>query len=518
MKAFSKMRLLCKAPARLLGSLLWDNRGNAAVLIAAAFLPLLAMIGSGLDLSRTYLVHAKLQSACDSAALAARRSMATSTLDQDSIDEGAKYFAFNFPNGTMGTTPVTPNIHISDTDASTVVVQASTTVPMTVMKVFGFDTLPASVTCSADQDYVNNDIMLVLDVTASMNYTAGDSSCQYQATEQSNARIARLRTAGVALYRALEGATGVRIRYGFMPYSMTVNVGRDLDSGWLEQPGKYWQQVPECTQFNSNGSCRRTSLRWRFNPATAQHNSSWWANTWEGCVEERSTMSQSGNSIAISPDVSQADIDQTGNSQGLRWQAYDDDIDQGYTDLFGPNNNLAHFCPAPAKRLATYATEADFQSALNASVAKVGGYTNHDLGIMWGMRYLSSTGMFSADNPTVFPAGSDVPVQKHIVFLTDGVMTASGSNYSSFGIPDKEDRMTGSGTLVQRHINRFVNACDRARQMGATIWVIALDVQSPGTISPCASGSDHFFISNGSDLEQVFTRIGKGIGRLRMTQ
>jgi Flp pilus assembly protein TadG len=512
MKAFSTLRLL-KAPARLLGRLLWDNKGNAAVMIAAAFLPLLAMVGSGLDLSRTYLVHAKLQSACDSAALAARRSMATSTLDQDSIDEGEKYFAFNFPNGMMDTTPVAVDIHASDTDQSTVVVSASTTVPMTVMKVFGFNTLPASVTCSADQDYVNNDIMLVLDVTGSMNCTAG-TNCDYEATEQSGARIARLRTAAAALYRALEGATGVRTRYGFMPYSMTVNVGKDLNSDWIANPANYWQrvQVQVCTRFRSDGSCRTwsTQTQNQFNPVT--HSSSWFANTWQGCIEERSTRSQTGTSIKISSDVAQADIDDTGNTPALQWQPYDDNATQGYS---GAADNLSHFCPAPAKRLATYATEADFQAALNSTITKVGGYTNHDLGIMWGTRYLSSTGMFSADNPTIF---DEVPVDKHIVFLTDGVMTADDSNYSSFGIPAREDRMVGGSSLVQRHINRFVNACDRARQMGITIWVIALDVQSPSTISPCASGSDHFFVSNGSDLDQVFTRIGKGIGRLRMTQ
>ena len=77
--------------------------------------------------------------------------------------------------------------------------------------------------------------------------------------------------------------------------------------------------------------------------------------------------------------------------------------------------------------------------------------------------------------------------------------------------------MTGGGSLVKRHQDRFLNACNRARQMGMTIWVIALDVQSPNDIKPCASGEDHFFISDGSDLDQVFTRIAKGIGRLRLT-
>lgn len=96
-------------------------------------------------------------------------------------------------------------------------------------------------------------------------------------------------------------------------------------------------------------------------------------------------------------------------------------------------------------------------------------------------------------------------------------MTADTNNYSAYGVPRRGDRMVGNGVLVQRHKDRFLNACNRARQMDATIWVIAIDVSSTDDIRPCASGDDHFFISNGSDLDEVFQRIGKGIGRLRLT-
>ena len=54
-----------------------DNRGNTTAIMAAALIPLLAMIGSGLDMSRAYLVKSKLQAACDASSLAARRAMAS---------------------------------------------------------------------------------------------------------------------------------------------------------------------------------------------------------------------------------------------------------------------------------------------------------------------------------------------------------------------------------------------------------------------------------------------------------
>lgn len=471
-----------------------DNRGNTTAIMAAALIPLLAMIGSGLDMSRAYLVKSKLQAACDASSLAARRAMASSTLDQAAIDEGKKFFAFNFPPGTMEAAPVNLEIRADEIDVSTVDVTASTTVPTTIMRLFGFNTLPAKVECSADQDYINNDVMLVLDVTGSMNCQAG-TTCQYAASEQSNSRLSRLRSAAASLYRALEGARGVRTRYGFMPYSMTVNVGRDLQPAWLRNPADYWQQQ---------------GRNWVLKPVS--HPASWFSDTWRGCIEERSTISQgTGSPIRISSDVAQDDIDRVGTMQSLQWQPYDDEATQGESGYFP---NLASFCPAPAARLTTYSSESAFQTAVNASLAQVGGYTNHDLGIMWGTRFLSGTGMFSADNPDVY---NQVRVGRHIVFLTDGVMTADVNNYSSFGIPRREDRMTGGGSLVQRHKDRFLNACDRARQMGMIVWVIALDVQAPNDIRPCASGDDHFFVSDGSNLDQVFTVIGKGIGRLRLT-
>jgi len=54
--------------------------------------------------------------------------------------------------------------------------------------------------------------------------------------------------------------------------------------------------------------------------------------------------------------------------------------------------------------------------------------------------------------------------------------------------------------------------------MGMTVWVIALDVTNTDEIEPCATSSGHFYTSDGSDLEAVFTQIGQGIGRLRLTQ
>ena len=47
-------------------------------------------------------------------------------------------------------------------------VTASTRIPTSIMHMFGFESLPLNVTCDASLNFVNTDVMLVLDVTGSM--------------------------------------------------------------------------------------------------------------------------------------------------------------------------------------------------------------------------------------------------------------------------------------------------------------------------------------------------------------
>jgi Flp pilus assembly protein TadG len=527
----------------LLGRLARDRRGNTLAMMAALLIPLIGMVGSGVDMARAYMAKAKLQTACDSAATAARRVMGASAFTTAARDEGIRFFNFNFPTGLMNTPAVTLSVAASATDASVVEVNASTTVPTEIMGIFGATGIPIAVKCSADKDYVNNDIMLVLDVTGSMNCTAG-TDCDYAATEQSNSRISRLRSAAVELYRALDDATGVRTRYGFLPYSMTVNVGRDMQPAWLTPTATYHKRTCNVTYAGSGypDLCQTWGSGWTTQTVTrttAQLQTL--IGTAAGfCLEERSSVDQSGTGtgITITTGVSQADIDTVGGAARYQWQPYDPgqayqtgmpfngngtSFEQGYYA------NLARFCPKPAQRLTTYSTEATFQSALLAAVGTagvtgaVGGYTNHDLGITWGMRYLSGTGMFASANPDTYDATVDgtvnpVRVDRHIVFLTDGEMTADTANYSAYGIPDARSRLSGTGDEVAKHRARFLSACSRARQMGMTVWVIVLDVTDPSQVRPCAADDSHFFVSNGSDLDSVFQLIGRGIGKLRLTE
>ena len=185
----SRMAATACRSGGFLARLFRDRRGNTLVIVGAAMIPLAAMIGSGVDMSRAYMAKTRLQSACDAAALAGRRVMINDSLGANVEPEARRFFHFNWAKTTTGGVTRGPyqtaeivNPTVTRPAAGTVRVSASTTIPTTVMRMFGFTTLPLSVTCDASLNFVNTDVMLVLDTTGSMaqdvngNYTTAASS------------------------------------------------------------------------------------------------------------------------------------------------------------------------------------------------------------------------------------------------------------------------------------------------------------------------------------------------------
>ncbi len=487
----------------LLSRLRDNTAGTTIAMMGMALIPIAAMIGAGLDISRSYMAHSKMQNACDAAALAARRTMVGNIFNDDVEREGERFFNFNFPENTMSAENLSLDIRQSNRDASIVEVEASAEIPVTVMALFNYDTVEIGVECDANQDFGNNDIMVVLDVTGSMNENASGGGGR---------KIDRLRTGARGLYRALEGIPNTRTRYGFMPYSTNVNVAQDLRPRDIRRDHYYYRY-----DFGS----RRWELITRHiddtdwadsTPARGIEN---WQRDGVTCIDERSDFGTTPPSDNGSTSIVRVDTGVT--RQDIDAIASDDDDYELQWGRFGfvESNVNNKPCPAPARRLREYNSQNSYNNAVSGTTADVGGNTYHDIGMIWGARYLSGSGMFGGDNPDTF---NGVPVRRHIIFMTDGIIQPHTSIYSAYGVGQLENRITGSGNLTARHSARFLSACNTAKGMGMTIWVIALDVEAVDAIRPCATSTGHFFTSDGSDLEQVFESIGAGIGRLRLTQ
>jgi hypothetical protein len=154
--------------AGMLKRLREDTAGNALAICAAAILPLTAVIGSALDMSVAYMTRAKLQNACDAGVLAGRQFMQGTSFDGDVETEAAKFFTFNFPVGTSGSTGIEFTIEQDTENRSQLIGAAKASVPTSLMRIFGFESIPLEVSCDATRDMGHNDIVLVLDVTGSM--------------------------------------------------------------------------------------------------------------------------------------------------------------------------------------------------------------------------------------------------------------------------------------------------------------------------------------------------------------
>ena len=86
-----------KRRGALAARLVRDTAGNTLAIMAAAMIPIVGMIGSGIDMGRAYVAQSKLQYACDAAALATRRAMGGGAITEDARNEGRQFFALNFP-------------------------------------------------------------------------------------------------------------------------------------------------------------------------------------------------------------------------------------------------------------------------------------------------------------------------------------------------------------------------------------------------------------------------------------
>lgn len=494
-----------------------DTSGNTLAMIAAALVPLAGMVGGGLDMSRAYVARGKLQNACDAASLAARKKMVGVVYDSDVTSAANRFFEFNFPVGTMGASGISFNIAQNTSSPASLDASASALIPTTLIRIFGKETIALDVECNSTLDIGNNDLMVVLDVTGSMNCAPGVAGgCG--GIEQSDSKIGRLRNGTRGLYRALDDGSGARTRYGIMPYSGTVNVARWVPTRSILRTTTYLDFCATWSGFCQTGTTavHINDTKWYALGSNTGKRITEWRKSGEGCIEERPTIGNPANPIQMATSVSEGDIDDyaaRARDKHLQWGRYETPpVDVSLNPLITQYSQTA--CPSEVRKLTEYSSEAAFQTAIGTATTKVTGGTYHDIGIIWAARFLSPTGLFASQNPTEV---SGFPVNKHIVFMTDGTLDTGGTYYSAYGVDDYDNRRVGTTDRNQWHRERFKNGCNRAKSMDMTIWVIALDVGDTADIEPCASSSDHFFTSDGSDLEEVFERIGQGIAALRLT-
>ena len=208
-------------------SLLRDTSGNVLPIAAAGLIVMTAIVGAGVDLSRGYKIQNRLQNACDAAVLAGRKAVTTNGYDATAKAQAQTYFDINFDAQQQGTSHTT-FLSAGDASGNAIGGQASTQMPMLMMQLFSVGDMTLRASCSSTMGVGNSDITMVLDVTGSMGSALGTGT-----------RISALQTAMKNFYTTVDTATqgsNARVRYSFVPFSTTVNVGKliyDLDPDYL---------------------------------------------------------------------------------------------------------------------------------------------------------------------------------------------------------------------------------------------------------------------------------------------
>ncbi|VWX50519.1 conserved hypothetical protein [Novosphingobium sp. 9U] len=535
-----------------------DQRGNTFLVVAACLIPMLAVIGGGIDISRGYLARTRLQQACDSGVLATRKKIGgtvitTGIIPTDANAAGTRFFNLNFQDGAYGTT----DRAFAMTLASdyTINGSASVSVPTSVMKLFSVDILPVSVNCSAQFHYANTDIMMVLDVTGSMNDTnSGDTS----------SKISVLRQTVKDFYASIESnkTQGTRIRYGFVPYSTNVNVGYLLKSAWVADTsdlesrsqvstgsGYKWRYKTETVNVSSlkSGSSsnlpKGTSLNMKIGGTASSPTQV--AVPFDGCIEERKTyVINDYNNVDLTkardldidavPDSSNPDtqwhimlrdvsflraytITQNWNgslSISGSWQGKGSGYEDSNTNYTAADSVGLAACPAEARKLAEM-TSTEVAAYVNSLVAA--GSTYHDIGMIWGGRLISPTGIFASENGDV----NGRPSMRHLIFLTDGDTAPLEYSYGTYGVEPLSQRRWNSSSsynLTQTVENRFTYACNQVKNKNVTVWVIGFGTNVTDLMKNCA-GSGHWFqAANATQLSNAFAAIAASIGDLRIIQ
>jgi hypothetical protein len=269
------------------------------------------------------------------------------------------------------------------------------------------------------------------------------------------------------------------------------------------------------------------------------------SSTWDGCIQERktwradSTPANDYNPIPASAYDMDIDMVPSADVETQWGPAMDDAIWGRYT---GTNSAEANWtispvetaaelskntrnaaCPvAQARKLTVYNDPAVFDAYVDTMVK--GANTYHDIGLIWGARLLSPTGLFASENAQT-PSGGEI--QRHLIFMTDGETATSYKNITAQGVPWWDRKQSDpANPPTDRNLTDNVNArtqaiCTAIKNKNITLWVISfgsgVSASANTLLQNCASPGRFYTAASSSDLIDQFRAIADNISALRLT-
>lgn len=299
-----------------------------------------------------------------------------------------------------------------------------------------------------------------------------------------------------------------------------------------------YDQHPVHVGLLKNGSGWNASFRWPIGSRGADV-----TIPWSGCIEERDTVSQASytprptgakdldiDSLPVAGDPSTQwrfvlpDLIYMRGQPATKWiwdrariLTTEEDMQH---NAYGP-------CPAEAKKMQQWPAASTFSTYVDSLYPQ--GNTYHDIGLLWGARLLSPTGLFADENASTPQGGK---IERHLIFMTDGDPCTGAPNYTAYGLnwfdrrttdpnSDPTDGCTNKGTLTEQVNARTAALCTAIKNKNITLWVITFGELAPDTVTrmtSCATPGKYFSANNAADIQSTFATIANQISSLRLTQ
>ena len=490
-------------------SVFTDARGAVAILFALAAVPLIGLIGVGVDSARSYIVRSRLSSAVDAAALAGGNSFFLSTRD----DDIRMYFRANFPDGYLGAVVTGPAI-VADPVTQTLNVSASATLPTTFMQLLGSDSMIVAASAEVTRRMRALDVVLSIDVSGSMGT---------RDPGQSLTRLAATKNAAHDLVNILFGSDTHKdlLNIGLVPWSSKVKVmieGQPFDSGLTQTIAVPSFTAPDINRVQAQVYYANNSPVPLLERPPAN---------WKGCVFNRY--------IHDSTDDDDGDIrDGTFSGGGKSWPGWAPVLPGDYSDaavaaVWGgepvdgtdAQGRAKHCALAPSGQECTACPTVGItpmqhdKSVISSAIDRLasGGNTNVPAGLGWAWRVLTT------NPPFEHTISVEYEPLKAIVLMTDGENCASyGDGYKAvFGLCRNND---SRDAMNQRAI-KLANAI---KSSGVVIYVVQfvehnavletfLQTIASGTTTPY-----YFYAPDASALSSAFHEIANNLSELRLSK
>lgn len=471
---------------RLLGA----ERGNVAMILALAIIPIIAVVGSAIDLNRIHTAKSKITMLLDQSVLAATNL--NSTEDPSELVQTWMHTQIV----ELGYAQSDLNLQVSSVvaiNSKSVTATATLNVDTAIMHIFGTDSADIRVSSTAIQSIPNIEIAMVLDISSSMRGN----------------RLTSLKTAStefvdIMLNDTTKDSTSINV----VPFGGTVNIGEDL----------FEEFAVELTAFGTILDPNEAT----YDIGTAVETSDFRFSDGNYCVE------------AVQTDYGTNMLPR--NSRGQ------------VPDFWRWWNNHP-WCPEEASAVFLNSNDAeDIKLHLNGMVLSDG--TGMDIGALWGLKTLSPSfrgelgGDFS-DRPLDFNADES---KKVMIVMTDGAITAQNrpedvsignvhsnrpTNYAPHVSAKSNQgnrqnmqttRSRGNASTSSANnsaVGRFKRACEAAKAENIQVFTIGFQINAGSLpdliLEECATSSAYYYHVEGLDLTATFQSIAAQVNALRLT-